>query len=98
MLLERYYDDTLAQATYLIGCERTGEAIVIDPNVLDAEAQPWVQHGLTLRYVTETHIHADFLSGARTMARNRDATLLLSAYGGADWSYKTAPEDTVRLI
>ena len=32
MLLERYYDESLAQASYLIGCERTREAIIIDPN------------------------------------------------------------------
>ena len=32
MLLKRFYDDTLAQASYLIGCAATGEALIVDPN------------------------------------------------------------------
>jgi hydroxyacylglutathione hydrolase len=96
MLLERYYDDSLAQASYLIGCERSGEAIVIDPSFVSVHGAR--RHRMTVRYVTETHIHADFLSGAREMAKRERATLLLSAHGGTDWSYKTATDDTCRLI
>ena len=96
MLLERYYDDSLAQASYLIGCERSGEAIVIDPNAMSGHGA--LRHRMTVRYVTETHIHADFLSGARAMAKRENATLLLSGHGGADWSYRTAPDDDVRLV
>jgi hydroxyacylglutathione hydrolase len=94
MLLERYYDDSLAQASYLIGCERTGEAIVIDPNALMAD----FDHHMRIRYVTETHIHADFLSGSRLLARKHKAKLLLSAHGGKDWSYATTPADNVQPI
>ena len=39
MLLRRYYDDTLAQASYLIACQATGEALVVDP-LRDAERTP----------------------------------------------------------
>jgi hydroxyacylglutathione hydrolase len=99
MLLERYYDDSLAQASYLIGCEQTGEAIVIDPN-RDAEryVRAAAAHRMRLRYLTETHIHADFLSGTRDLARATGAEVLLSGHGGTDWSYAWATGDRIRVI
>ncbi|MEX2177561.1 MAG: rhodanese-like domain-containing protein [Gemmatimonadaceae bacterium] len=99
MLLERYYDDALAQASYLIGCERTREAIVIDPNRDVARyLRAAAAHRMRLRYVTETHIHADFLSGSRELADDARADLLLSAHGGADWSYVFAGADGARML
>lgn len=93
MLLERYYDEALAQASYLIGCEQTGDAIVIDPNPVER----YVMSGrMRIRFVAETHIHADFLSGSRELAREHQATLLLSGQGGEDWSYKNA--NAARLL
>ncbi len=98
MLLERYYDDSLAQASYLIGCERSREAIVFDPNVLETYQAALVRHRMKIRYVAETHIHADYLSGGRLLAREHKATLLLSSHGGKDWSYSTSPTESIRLI
>src|SRR5262245_22152418 len=98
MLLERYYDESLAQASYLIGCERTREAIVIDPNVLERYEGAAYRTRMRIKYVTETHIHADYLSGSRQLAKEHDATLLLSGHGGADWSYADKPGDRVRII
>ncbi|HEX7937654.1 MAG TPA: MBL fold metallo-hydrolase, partial [Gemmatimonadaceae bacterium] len=98
MLLERYYDDSLAQASYLIGCERSREAVVFDPNVSETYAASLTRHRMKIRYVTETHIHADFLSGARELTRKHRATLLLSSHGGPDWTYVTAPTDSVRFV
>ncbi len=100
MLLKLMYDPKLAQASYLVGCQRTGEAIVIDPNrdaqqYLDAAAA----EGLTIRHVTETHIHADYLSGTRELLRRATgATAWLSAEGGADWQYGWASDPGVRLV
>ncbi len=88
----------LAQAGYLIGCEETRQAIVIDPNrdtdqyVAIAERQR-----LTITHVTETHIHADFISGARELARQTGAQLILSGAGGPDWSYAFARPAGARL-
>ena len=97
MLLERYYDESLAQASYLIACEESREAIVIDPNaVTPYESLPRMR--LKIRYVTETHIHADFFSGSRDLAAATRAELLLSGHGGADWSYKTSGGPKSRLI
>jgi hydroxyacylglutathione hydrolase len=99
MLLERYYDDSLAQASYLIGCEQTREAIVIDPNRdIERYVQAAAAHRLRLRCVTETHIHADFLSGSRELARAARATLLLSGEGGDEWRYAFAASDGAQLV
>ena len=99
MLLERYYDDSLAQASYLIGCEATGEAIVIDANRdIERYSRAAAAHRMRIRYVSETHIHADFLSGSRDLARATRATLLLSDHGGEDWSYGFAAADGAQLV
>jgi hydroxyacylglutathione hydrolase len=99
MLLERYYDESLAQASFLIGCERTREAVVIDPN-RDTEryVKAAAAERMTIRYVTETHIHADFLSGSRALAARTHATLLLSGHGGDEWSYRSVPDSGARLV
>ena len=88
MLLERIYDEDLAQASYVIGCQAMGEAIVVDPRrdvqvYLDLAAR----HGMTITHVTETHIHADFLSGTRELAARTGAQIHVSGEGGEDWSY-----------
>jgi hydroxyacylglutathione hydrolase len=99
MLLERIYDDALAQASYLIGCQVTGTAIVVDPNRdIHQYIDSAEQHSMRLEYVTETHIHADFVSGARDLARAANATLLLSGEGGADWQYAFARDEQARLL
>ncbi len=99
MLLRRFYDDKLAQASYLVGCSATGEAMVVDPNRrVDAYVRAAEQEGLRVTHVTETHIHADFLSGARELARCSGAKLLLSDDGDADWKYEFAAEEEATLL
>lgn len=89
MLIERIYDDDLAQASYLIGCERAREAIVVDPRRDVAVYQSIASaHGMMIVSVTETHIHADFLSGTRELAAATGATIYLSGEGGPDWEYQ----------
>lgn len=99
MLLERYYDESLAQASFMIACEQSGEAIIIDPN---RDVERYVRAAsarrLRIRYVAETHIHADFLSGARALADAARATLVLSGLGGADWSYRYKGGENTRLV
>ena len=99
MLLKRFYDDGLAQASYLVGSERTGEALVIDPlRDLEPYLAAAADEELRITHVTETHIHADFLSGARDLVRRTGARLLLSAEGGADWQYHFAPDERAELL
>ena len=87
MYFERIYDEGLAQASYLVGCQQTGTAVVVDPRrdvgVYLGLAQ---KNNLRIVAVTETHIHADYLSGARELARQTGAALYLSDEGG-DWRY-----------
>ncbi len=64
MILEQYYLECLSHASYLIGDQTTGRAVVVDPQrdvseyVADAE-----KHGLRIEGVINTHFHADFVSG-----------------------------------
>jgi hydroxyacylglutathione hydrolase len=88
MFLRMIYDDTLAQAAYLIGCQRTGEAIVIDPERdIDRYMDLASANGLRIVASAETHIHADFLSGSRELAERLRAKAYLSDEGDRDWKY-----------
>jgi hydroxyacylglutathione hydrolase len=99
MLLRYFYDPKLAQASYLVGCTATGQALVVDPNrdveqyVRSAEAE-----GVRITHVTETHIHADFVSGARELVARTGAALYLSDEGGAEWKYASAGPDGAVLL
>lgn len=88
MLLKRFYDPKLAQASYLLGCTTSGEALVVDPN---RDIEPYLRaadaEGVRVTHVTETHIHADFVSGARELASRVCAQLYLSDAGGSRWRY-----------
>jgi hydroxyacylglutathione hydrolase len=88
MLFRTLYDETLAQAAYLVGCKKTGEAIVFDPQRdVDRYVDLARAHGLRITAVAETHIHADFLSGARELAERCDAMVYVSDEGDETWKY-----------
>nr|WP_207956227.1 MBL fold metallo-hydrolase [Rubrobacter marinus] len=88
MLFERIYDEDLAQASYFIGCQRAGTAVVVDPRRdVGVYLEKAEKHGMQILAVTETHIHADYLSGSRELAAATGATLYLSDEGDADWKY-----------
>jgi hydroxyacylglutathione hydrolase len=99
MFVKRFFEPKLAQASYMIGCVAAKEAIVIDPN---RDADQYIQaaeaEGTRIAHVTETHIHADFLSGSRELAARTGATLYLSDEGDADWKYQYASDANVRLV
>jgi hydroxyacylglutathione hydrolase len=86
MFMRMVYEEKLAQAAYIIGCQKSGEAIVIDPlRDIDRYEKIAAREGLRLVAAAETHIHADFLSGARELAE-KGATVYLSGEGGPDWT------------
>ena len=69
-MFQRFFDEGLAQASYLIACPRTREAAVVDPRRdIDIYVAAARQQGLTVAYAIETHVHADFVSGARELAQ-----------------------------
>jgi glyoxylase-like metal-dependent hydrolase (beta-lactamase superfamily II)/rhodanese-related sulfurtransferase len=87
MYFKQFYLGCLAQASYLIGSD--GEAVVVDPRrdvdeyIDDARAQ-----GLAIRYVVETHLHADFVSGHRELAERTGATIVIGAKAGATFPHR----------
>lgn len=88
MYFQHIYEKGLAQASYLVGCQATGEAMVIDPRRdIDVYLEAAEKNRLRITHVAETHIHADFLSGARELAAATGARMYLSDEGGADWAY-----------
>jgi hydroxyacylglutathione hydrolase len=88
MLIERIYDEDLAQASYLIGCQRNGTAVVVDARRdIDVYRSLAAANGMKIVAVTETHIHADYLSGTRELAAATGATIYVSGEGGPDWQY-----------
>lgn len=99
MLLRYFYDPKLAQASYLVGCSKTGEALVVDPaRAIEPYLQLAKQEGLRITHVTETHIHADFVSGSRELAAATGAALYLSDEGDADWKYQWGAEYDTHLV
>ena len=107
MHFARIFDEHLAQTSYLIGCGATGTAVVVDPNRLVDQYIAAAEHeGLSITAVTETHIHADFVSGTRELAARTGATLYVSACGPREWQYAFAGDrgvvplkdrDTIRV-
>jgi len=99
MLLKYFYDSSLAHASYLVGCQRSGEAIVIDPG---RDVEPYLEaaaaEGLRIVGAAETHIHADFVSGSRELADRAGARLYLSDEGPADWKYEFAHRHDTQLV
>ncbi|GAA0317075.1 persulfide dioxygenase-sulfurtransferase CstB [Oceanobacillus oncorhynchi subsp. oncorhynchi] len=96
MFFKQFYDQHLSQSSYLVGCQRTGEAIVIDPKrdireyIEVAEAE-----GLTITHAAETHIHADFASGIRDIAAKLKTRIYVSGEGDDTLGYKNMPDGTI---
>ncbi len=91
MYFKQFYLACLAHASYLIGSE--GEAAVVDPQrdvdgyIDEAEAQ-----GLTIKYVIETHLHADFVSGHRELASRTGAEIIFSKRAGAMFRHRAVSD------
>ncbi len=101
MFLRQIFDSSLAQNAYLIGCQKTGEAVLFDPERdIDRYLKLAQENDLRITAVAETHIHADFLSGARELLETSGGvTAYLSDEGDADWKYEWAKgRDDVRLL
>ena len=99
MLFKYFYDPALAHASYLVGCQKTNEAIIIDPGrdiqrYLEAAAKEKME----IVGAADTHIHADYVSGARELADQHGAKLYLSDEGPADWKYLFAKDYDHQLL
>ena len=100
MFFRQIFEEGLAQASYIVGCTESETALVVDPRRdIDLYIRIAQENDLKISAVTETHIHADFLSGARELAAATGATLSFSGSGGPDWSYGPSGSSApVRLV
>ncbi len=88
MLFRQIWDQKLAQYAYLIGCQKTGEAIIVDPERdIDQYLEIAEKEGLVITAAADTHIHADYISGLREFAE-RGVKVYASDEGDADWKYE----------
>ncbi|PES85681.1 Zn-dependent hydrolase [Bacillus cereus] len=99
MLLKYFYDEKLAHASYLIGCQKEGVAIVIDPGrYIEQYIEFAKKEGMEIIAVAETHIHADFLSGSRELSHLYNASLYVSDEGDSDWKYQYLNDGRYNLV
>ena len=102
MICRRIYDPALAQASYLVGCPKTREAILFDPERdIDRYEREAEHDGVRIVAVAETHLHADFVSGMRAYGATRPVTLLVSGMGPrAPWTAEGPfhPGASVRFV
>lgn len=88
MFFQHIFESSLAHASYLIGCQAKGVAIVIDPKRdVDTYLSIAEKNNLKITHIAETHIHADYLSGSLELASLTGAQLYLSDEGGPEWQY-----------
>jgi glyoxylase-like metal-dependent hydrolase (beta-lactamase superfamily II)/rhodanese-related sulfurtransferase len=97
MHFKQFYVGCLAHASYLVG--DGGEAVVVDPSRdIDMYLAEAKAHGLAIKWVLETHLHADFVSGHRELAKATGATIALSAEAGAKFAHHALAEgDEIRV-
>ncbi|EMI52833.1 MBL fold metallo-hydrolase, partial [Rhodopirellula sallentina] len=93
MLLKYFYDQKLAHASYMVGCQRANEAVIVDPGRdIEQYLEMAEREGVRVVAVAETHIHADYVSGARELADRVGAKLYLSDEGPDEWKYLYADQ------
>lgn len=99
MLLRYFYDEKLAHASYVVGCQKTGEAVVVDPmRDVSAYEELAKKENLNIVGALETHIHADFVSGSRELNDRFGTKLYISDEGDADWKYQNLDEVSHQLL
>jgi hydroxyacylglutathione hydrolase len=86
MYFEQFYLGCLSHASYMLGSE--GEAVVVDPQRdVDLYVKAAEEHGLTIRHIVETHLHADFVSGHKELAARTGANIYFGAQAGATFPH-----------
>src|ERR1700754_3437993 len=97
MFFKQFYLGCLAHASYLVGSD--GEAAVVDPQRdVDQYVEEAAAEGLTIRYVVETHLHADFVSGHRELAARTGAEIVFGEKAQARFPHKALrPGDEVEV-
>jgi glyoxylase-like metal-dependent hydrolase (beta-lactamase superfamily II)/rhodanese-related sulfurtransferase len=93
MIFQQHYLQCLSQASYLIGDEETGTAVVVDPRRdVDVYVQEAAKYGLVIRHVFLTHFHADFVSGHLELRRRTGAEIHLGSKAKAEYEFSPAAD------
>lgn len=97
MYFKQFYLGCLAHGSYLLGSD--GEAVVIDPQRdVDQYLEVAAEAGLTIKYIIETHLHADFVSGHRELAEKTGARIVFGAKSGASFPHTAVKDgDTLKV-
>lgn len=97
MHFEQFYLGCLAHASYFLGSE--GEAAVVDPRRdIEIYLDEARRHHFTIKYVIETHLHADFVSGHRELAARTGARVIFGAAAPAKFDFMPVHDgDEIRL-
>lgn len=91
MYFKQFYLNCLAHASYLIGSD--GEAFVVDPQRdVDQYIDEAAAHNLDIKYIIETHLHADFVSGHRELAARTGAEIVFGQKAGATFPHRAAKD------
>jgi len=91
MYFKQFYLSCLAHASYLIGSE--GEAAVVDPQRdVDQYVDEAAAQGLQIKYIIETHLHADFVSGHRELAARTGAEIVFGREAGASFQHRAVKD------
>jgi hydroxyacylglutathione hydrolase len=86
MYFEQFYLGCLAHASYMLASE--GEAVVVDPQRdVELYLKAAAEHGVTIRHIFETHLHADFVSGHKELAARTGAKIYMGAQAGATFPH-----------
>lgn len=97
MYFKQFYLSCLAHASYLLGSD--GEAVVVDPQRdVDQYLHEAAAEGLEIKYVIETHLHADFVSGHRELAQRTGAEIVFGEKAGAEFAHRVVKDgDEIRI-
>jgi hydroxyacylglutathione hydrolase len=89
MIIDRIFTPGLAQVAYLVADETAGEVAVIDPRRDVGVYIAWAdQRHLRITAILETHVHADFVSGARELDVRTNAPIYASRLGDQEFPYQ----------
>lgn len=99
MLLKYFYDEKLAHASYMVGCQAAGEAVIVDPaRNIEPYLKAAADEGMKLVGALETHIHADFVAGSRELAHRYGVKMYISDEGNEDWKYQNISHLPYQLL
>ena len=97
MIFETFVDKGLSAHSYAVGCEAAGRVAIVDPRRdVGIYLELASRRGVAISDVLETHVHADYASGARELAERAGATLRLSAYDAGERYEVTFPHEELR--